>query len=551
MHYNPTITCDGYKLGHRQQYPDNTTLVFSNFTPRSGKYANVTDKSGVIFAGLQYFILEHLIDAWDVEFFRRPKHEVIARYKRRLDNYLGKDAVPIDGMEALHDLGYLPIAINAVNEGDFVPTGVAAMTIYSTNPEFYWLTNYLETVISCYLWLPCTSATTAANYRQLLDKYAELTGSPKAFVDFQAHDFSFRGMSSLQSAMKSGAAHLLFFKGTDTLPAIDLLEDYYGADSDNELVGVSVPASEHAVMSAGGEADELETFRRLILKVYPKGIVSIVSDTWDFFRVITEYAKTLHQEIMSRDGKLVFRPDSGVPEDIICGNAKIVSKVPGTRTMNEFDGYDEIYDASDDYEYVICGDSAYKVEKHFDNQYGETSVWVEIGNPEPIRPEHKGAVQCLWEIFGGTTTETGHKLLDPHVGLIYGDSITYKRASEIMERLHAKGFASANVVLGIGSYTYQLVSRDTWGWAIKATYCVVDGQPRNIFKKPKTDDGTKNSATGLLFVHRDEAGRITTMEQGVSWERFKSSDNALQPVFRDGQLLRRHTLAEIRERVSK
>lgn len=496
MHHYPLNSIDFYKAGHRQQYPEGTELVVSNLTPRSGKHANVADKTGIIFAELQYFVKDFLIETFNKGFFNLEKDKVVAWYKQRMDTSLGMDSIPVDHVEALHDLGYLPIEIKAVPEGTLVPVGVPCLTIHNTLPEFFWLTNYLETVLSTYLWLPCTSATTAWNYRKLFDKFAKLTGVADGFTQFQGHDFSMRGMSSLQSAAMSGAAHLLSFVGTDTVPAIDFLERYYGADAKKELIGCSVPATEHSVMCMGGEEGELETFRRLITKVYPSGIVSIVSDTWDFWQVLGEYSKTLHQEIMSREGKVVFRPDSGDPADIICG------------------------------------------------------TWpVGMGGEERL-PEEKGAVEVLWEIFGGTITETGHKLLDSHVGLIYGDSITYEIALDILTRLEAKGFASANIVFGIGSYTYQFATRDTWGWAVKATFGRVNGEDREIFKKPKTDNGGKFSAKGLVVVNKDASGTLKLTDQ-ATWAEFDSESNMLQTVFKDGKIVREETLAGIRARLLK
>lgn len=482
-HIYPLTAIDFYKAGHRQQYPEGTELVVSNFTPRSGRHANVADKGHIVFFGLQYFIKDFLIETWKKGFFSLPKDKVVGWYKRRMDTSLGPDSIPVDHIEALHDLGYLPIEIKAVPEGFIVPIGTPCLTIHNTKPEFFWLTNYLETVLSAYLWLPCTSATTARGYRKLLDKYAALTGSAPEFVDWQGHDFSFRGMSSIQSAMLSGAGHLLYFTGTDTVPAIDFHERYYNANADKEMIGGSIPATEHSVMCMGGEESEIETFRRLITKVYPKGLVSIVSDTWDFWKVIGNYAYELRDIITGRDGKLVFRPDSGNPADILCGDPKA---------------------------------------------------------PEGT-PEHRGAVEVLYGTFGGTITSMGHKLLNSHVGLIYGDSITCDIASDILARLDKKGFASGNVVFGIGSYSYQYVTRDTWGWAVKATYGVVNGEPRNIFKCPKTDDGGKKSAKGLLIVHRDG-----TFSQESNWETFNSDRNELKTVFRDGNIIRETSLAEIR-----
>lgn len=492
-HINALDCIDFYKAGHRKQYPEGTELVVSNLTPRSGKHANVGDKSGIIFYGLQYFMVDFLIDRFKLSFFDLPKELAVKEYKDLMDESLGLDAIPVDHIEALHDLGYLPIEIRAVEEGTFVPVGVPCLVIYNTLPAFFWLVNYLETVLCSYVWMPCTSATTARNYRVLINEYIKKTGSPEWFADWQCHDFSFRGMSSLESSIVSGSAHLTSFTGTDTVPAIRFLKKYYSATG---LIGGSVPATEHSVMCMDGESGELETFRRLITKIYPKGIVSIVSDTWDFWQVITEYSKTLHQEIMSREGKVVFRPDSGNPADIICGT-------------------DELCPPLDEHELILS----------------------------------KGAVECLWEIFGGTITETGHKLLDSHVGLIYGDSITYEVAKDILERLDKKGFASANIVFGIGSYTYQYVTRDTWGFAVKATFGRVKGEDRIIYKKPKTDSGEKNSARGLLVVNKDSQGKLV-LKQEASHEDFYSVSNELQPVFRDGVIVREQNLAEIRKRIA-
>lgn len=487
--FNPLTAIDFYKAGHRQQYPKGTSLVVSNFTNRSGKHSGVPNKSETLFFGLQYFLKNYLMEEFQTKFFDIPKTEVVAKYKRRMDTSLGPDSIPVDHIEALHDLGYLPLEIRALKEGARVPVGIPLVTIHNTHPDFFWLVNYIETVFSAYVWLPMTSATTAMNFRALLDSYQARTGAPDWFTDFQAHDFSYRGMSSPQSAMTSGAGHLIFFKGTDTVSAIDFIDHYYQGEK-SPLVGASVPATEHSVMCMGGEQDELETYRRLITEIYPKGIVSIVSDTWDFWQVITDYSVRLKQQILARDGKLVFRPDSGNPVQIICGTERNI---------------------------------------------------LDQALP-PRTPAEKGAVECLWDIFGGTITETGHKLLDSHVGLIYGDSISYERAQEILKGLEAKGFSSGNIVFGVGSFTYQYVTRDTWGSAMKATYGVVNNEAREIYKNPKTDDGTKKSAKGLLHVARD----THILTQGVSWEEFTSESNALTPVWKDGKLLKDYTIEEIR-----
>lgn len=260
MKINPLTACDFYKTGHIFQYPKGTELVYSNLTARSDKLKNIPDDiwtGKLVFFGLQFFIRDFLIDTWNEGFFKQPKGSVMMAYKRRLDNALGKGAVALEHIGALHDLGYLPICIRALPEGALFPIKVPCVVIYNTKPEFFWLTNYLETVMSAALWKPITNATVAYHYRALLEHYAQLTGSDPDFVQFQGHDFSFRGMSGTQDATLSGAAHLTSFVGTDTIPAIDLLERYYNADSDKELIGCSVPATEHSVMCMGIE-DEMQ-----------------------------------------------------------------------------------------------------------------------------------------------------------------------------------------------------------------------------------------------------------------------------------------------------
>lgn len=487
MSMNPLTAIDFYKSDHRRQYPEGTTEVYSNFTPRCGARASVlkgtTDRK-VVFFGLQYFIKDFLIDAWNNSFFNKDKEAVVSAYKRRMDCALGKDAVDVSHIEALHDLGYLPIKIKALAEGTVSPTGVPVMTLVNTHPDFFWLTNYLESVISCYLWKPITSATTAFEFKKLMTQFALKTGSSIDFVPFQVHDFSFRGMSSLKDSI-SATAHLTSFLGTDTVQAIDLAEEYYDADASKDRVGLSVPATEHSVMCMGMQDNEIGTFRRLIDELYPTGIVSIVSDTWDFWKVITEYLVELKQEILQRDGKVVIRPDSGDPVKIICGD-------PGA----------------------------------------------------PIdSPSFKGAIECLWDIFGGTVTSTGHKLLDPHIGLIYGDSITLERAEIILSTLAAKGFCSGNVVFGIGTFSYHNVTRDNFGFAMKATSGIVNGVRRDIFKEPKTDSGTKKSAKGLLRVERERDTLVLYEQQTPEQE----ARGELKCVFVDGVLKTTTSLQEIRE----
>jgi len=480
---NPLLYTDGYKVDHRRQYPNNTTLVYSNWTPRKSRVEGVNE---VVFFGLQYFIKKYMIEDFQNNFFNQPKGIVCKRYTRRINNYLGENKVGIQHILDLHDLGYIPMVIKALPEGVSVPIRVPMFTMYNTKSEFFWLTNYFETLLSTTIWMPCNSATIAKQYRTILDLYAKETSSIPEFVDWQGHDFSMRGMAGLEAAQLSATGHLLSFTGTDTIPAIDFLEKYYNANSDTELVGGSVAATEHSVMCMGTDTGEQDTFKRLLTEVYPSGIVSIVSDTWDLWKVLTEYLPNLKEEVLNRDGKVVIRPDSGNPVDIICGNS----------------------------------------------------------NGKTIK-EQKGVIELLWDVFGGTTNKKGYKELDAHIGAIYGDSITLERATKICERLKQKGFASTNVVLGIGSFTYQYNTRDTFGFAMKATYGEVDGEGREIYKDPITDDGTKKSAKGLLKIVQSN-GVYNLIDQ-VTWKEEKLGE--LREVFKDGKLIIDESLINIRQRL--
>lgn len=475
---NPLFLIDFYKADHRSQYPDGTTLVYSNFTPRKSRVPGVNHMT---FFGLQAAIRKYLMEDFTMGFFGRPRNVIVDEYQYVMNRTLGPGLIKTDHIAALHDLGYLPIQINAVKEGTNVPLQTPAFTIWNTHPDFFWLTNYLETLLSAVLWKPCTSATTAGNFKKVFNHFARATGGDLGFVPFQGHDFSFRGMSGVEDAQSSGAGHLLHFVGTDTLPAINWLRKYYNASLDDELIGCSVPATEHSVMCAGGEDGELQTIERL-LRIYPKGILSVVSDTWDLFKLLDEYLPALKEQIMTRDGKLVIRPDSGTPNLIMNGNP----------------------------------DSHCELEK-------------------------KGVLRILKEHFGGTTNEKGYFQLDPHIGTIYGDGIDTQELLRILDGMKKNGFASTNVVIGMGSYTYQYVTRDTLGTVCKATYVEVNGVGRPIYKTPKTG-AWKKSHKGLLRVNPD-----LSVSEDVTWE---EQGGMLEKVFKDGQLYRVESLKEIRERVA-
>lgn len=488
---NPLFLIDFYKVGHVSQYPKDTTQVWSNWTPRSTR---IVGQEGVVFFGLQYFIKEILQKEWDFNFFSRPLSGILLDYKELVRATLGIENPRVDHIEALHDLGHLPIDIYSLPEGESVPLRCPALVITNTTPDSYWLPNYLETILSNVLWKPCTSATTAQAYHRLFMKYAKEAGETDfGFVDWQGHDFSFRGMAGREDAILSGMGHLLSFSGTDTIPAILAAKRYYNAEL---TCGGSVPATEHSVMCAGGQDDELETFRHLIEDVYPSGVVSIVSDTWDLWKVLTEYVPALKDKILARDGKVVIRPDSGDPVKIICGD-------PG-----EFMG---------------------------------------------PNARNQGTLRLLAKAMG--VTERAYMLpLINKMAAIYGDSITLERADQILNRtVNELKLSPYNIVFGIGSYTYEYVTRDTYGFAMKATAVRRGDRVIDIFKKPVTDDGAKNSLRGIPIVFDCSDGTMAPAKYKVreTNDPEELDDCAFRKVFSNGELLTEDDFETIRKRVRR
>jgi nicotinamide phosphoribosyltransferase len=324
------------------------------------------------------------------------------------------------------------------------------------------------------LWKMSTSATTAYQFKQLLNKYADGTIGNRNFVSYQAHDFSFRGMSGIEDAAMSGAGHLTSFYGTDTVPAVDLLEDFYQG-SVSDIIGISVPATEHSVMCAGSKDGEFETFKRLITEVYPSGPISIVSDTWDLWTVLNDYLPRLRSEILNRKGRIIIRPDSGDPVDI------------SLKT-----------------------------------------------------------VEILYKNFPGKTSKRGYERMHDNLGVIYGDGITLKRCEAILKGLKKRGLSSDNMVFGIGSYTYQYKTRDNLGWAVKSTAVCINGEWQPIQKDPVTDTGNKKSAKGFLKVINYDGFELVDN----LYYNYKTEDDCLDIVFRNGSLVSETSLEKIRKRIN-
>lgn len=473
---HPMLMCDFYKISHRAMYPPKTQYVYSTWTPRHSRQGL---KDVVVF-GHNAFVqkMNHLFDEY---FFNENIGFLINRYRAFIKSTLGDSKPYTKHIEELHELGYLPLKIQSLPEGILVPIRTPVLTIENTHPDFFWLTNYIESFASCELWQASTSATIAHQFRTLLDRYALETVGNTNFVPYQGHDFSLRGMSSIDSAVSSGMGHLLSFRGSDNIPAIEAAHYHYEADLSDGKTGTSIPASEHSVQCA--YQDDYQYLKRLITEVHPTGMVSIVADGYDFWYLLNNILPMLKTEIMARDGKVVIRPDSGDPVKIVCGD-----------------------------EFNILASTA----------------------------ERLGAIAILASIFGCTVNDKGYKELDSHIGLIYGDAITLERADNICYKLKTHGYASTNIVFGIGSYTYQYNTRDTFGYALKSTSCTIDGVQKPIFKSPKTDDGIKTSQMGRVHVFKVEfTGDIVWMDESntLTPEQELKYKPILETIYEDGSFI--------------
>ena len=542
---NPLGLTDGYKVGHKAMLAPGTDYLYGTWIPRSLKHAPEGIKK-ILSAGEQLTWM-WLHDQFEEYFFHEPI-EVAQKFGRDMSKYLG---LPYDAthFEDLHKLGYLPVRVKALPEGIETNPNIPHQTFINTVPGFAWLTLYLETPVSGLSWKTPTNATIALAYRRNATKWVMKTNSENAwFIDYACHDFAARGLDPF-STISSGLAHAMSFIGSDTLIVIDAARYFYGVDEDTVCIA-SVNASEHSVTCTGifyymnllesGQGqhliDEYYSYDvaatkstkenpdlmaiaewanlREWLKIFPVGILSVVSDTFDLFRVITEILPRLKDQIMARDGKLVIRPDSGDPVDITCG---------------------------------------------LEGRYNQTYVECKESFREAIsESEYKGVIELLWDIFGGTESKEGYKVLDSHIGAIYGDSITLKRQTSIYERLAEKGFAATNIVLGVGSYTYQYNTRDTFGYAAKGAWFESEGKGYDIYKDPATDDGTKKSLRGFcqVFNNRPDCNGHELLFDGkdqievrTGCTKEEEDGGLLQLIYEDGKFHNQVTLDEIRQRI--
>lgn len=447
---NPLLLTDVYKTVHHEQYPEGMNSLYSYLIPRKSR----TNDNFLIMFGLTYYIRKFLVEDFQTNFFNLTEDEAVAPYEFAMKHLLGERFADTERWRKLHRLGYLPIAIYGVPEGTKVPIQVPMIEIQSTHPDFAWLVNYFETSMQCTLWHIMAAANVGYNFRQIVHKWYDKTvvGAPEASA---ICDFSMRGQQSVDAAAAASAAFLLSFNKTATIPAFYFLQKYYHGKPQEIATGLA--STEHSVMCTNTAVDgnERDMIIRLLTQIYPNDNFSMVADSYDYWNLVCNILREpdVKEAVLNHNGFIGIRGDSGDPVNIVAGKL----------------------------------------------------------HPDPNAESDLGTVEILWNIFGGTVNSKGYKVLNPHVKAVYGDGITKERAEEIYRRLEAKGFAANNVSLGMGAYSMQSadgntpLTRDTYGIAVKSTFCRVDNQNYDILKNPKTDTAEmKKSPKGMLFVYRDE-----------------------------------------------
>lgn len=583
MMYCPLLMIDFYKAVHSEQYPDNMTMCYSPYTPRMSR---LKDVDAVTYFGGQMFAKEYLIKTFNQYFFNRSEEEVVAEYNRVLTYTLGPGTYNPEKIRKLHRLGYLPIAMYAVPEGTRTKIGVPQSVFVNTRREFAWLTNTLETAYSCFMWHIQVSAEVGRRYRTIVQKYKDMTCDEDVRVARLLGDFSMRGQHSPESATKSSMGWLLSFLNTATVPAIMAMEEFYNCDITKEEVGFGAISTEHSVMcsNAAVDGDEITHVKRLLTEIYPTASFSMVSDSYDYDRMVTEILPACKKEIMDHEGYLGVRGDSGDPVEIVAGKkiewlkdpdeeeieSLFIDKDFTNRWLDDYCRFDDI-----DYETVLYF--------NIRDKFYEVSVYPEIWNERGSYTGNKyyivdgydfsyieiepslsllGTVWSLMNDFGYTINSKGFKVLPPQLKVIYGDSITPQRCEEAYKRLFEQGIAINNVSLGVGSFSFMCLettdeegnvhynpyTRDTFGIAIKATYGEIDDEePIMIFKNPKALSW-KRSQKGCVIV-ADDGQSYTDGHCFDAAHGYGVPKNLLQLVFCDGEMIKEQSLAEIRNRM--
>ena len=565
---NPFLLTDFYKLTHILQYRKELRHLTSYLTPRGSRLPNIDH---VVMFGLQMYVKDYVVDNFNKNFFQRNFEYCECEIREVLELGLGYDDELIEptihNLRCLHELGYLPVEINAVPEGTLVPMGVPCIEIKSTCPNYFWVGQALEASLSAAIWQPMVSATIAREYRKIARDAKNATVEPTIDERTFMCDFSMRGQESNESAVKASVAWLTSMWNSSTVAARKCIKDTYTNCSTRDKMtnGIirGLTSTEHSVMTShacldGG--DEIPTFKYLF-KLYKNVSFAAVCDSYDFWNVLTNILPNNFKEVIDERGKrglfIGVRHDSADPVEAICG-------IP----YMTFDESDMSFTWPEKHN----GIKVYNEDGVF--EWRDRKI-VKLNRTRTY--EEKGMVETMYELFGGSVNSKGYKVLNPGIKAVYGDSITISRAKEIYKRLEAKGFAANNVSLGVGSFSFQALetedgrllpyTRDTFSVAIKCTHskyitrewydegyegdiwhCNVEEAERHVFKDPK-GFSQKRSQVGLCRVFFNEDGELTYEDELYEAD-LVGKNSAFVPYFKNGEMMK-YSFESIRETIDE
>ncbi len=515
---SPLLKSDAYKFSHMMLYPKGTQTVYETLTPRVNSFFPWSNKMTSFGYHLFFSRLEQ---DFKENFFDLPWADVDAEVRPAVAESLGADNADQIMMQfkALHDLKYLPLKVSALPEGTLVPMQVPVMTIENTHPDFYWLPGYLETLLLSETFVTSTVASMARIFRGIGQKYADLSADNDAYLDFQFHDFSQRGQHGNDAAMLSGIAHLTSFKGTDIIQAPAEIRKHY-RDGHDVLIGGSVLATEHSVQESYG-TDQFAAYRQLIEAV-PNGILSIVSDTYDYWEVVNKVLPELKDEILARDGKVVIRPDSDTMPVELTDDSVVLTK----------NGWEKFVDAP--IMNIITLPTGRVLTKDGLADFNTDEHDDEAVKMDAVSELLLATMYSMANTFGTTTNSKGYQVLDPHIGILHGEGVTLDTVADYFDAITNAHFSAENIVFGVGAYVYSvLVSRDSFGQALKATSVTINGVEKPVFKNPKTaSEGFKKSRKGRVQVLYDEFGDYMARD-GFTAETLPGF-NLLRVIYNDG-----------------
>lgn len=523
---SPVLKSDAYKFSHMLLYPEGTQIVYETLTPRANSFFPWSEK--MIAFGYHLF-LSRLEEDFNEHFFSLAWADVDDEVRPAITESLGSENVGaiMTKFKELHDLGFLPIKVATLPEGTLVPMQVPVMTIENTRPEFFWLPGYLETLLLSETFVTSTVASVAHVFRQIGQKYADISADDDSYLDFQFHDFSQRGQHGNDAAVLSGVAHLTSFKGTDVIQAPVEVHKHYAEDN-TVFIGGSVLATEHSVMEAYG-TDQLEAYRDLI-KATPNGILSIVSDTYDYWEVVNQVLPELKQDILARNGKVVIRPDSDT-ELVAYTLDALVLTTNGWEVFDEREGELIVLPTGN----IITKDGLAPFTPATDDIDATSELIL-------------ATMYVMSDTFGTKVNTQGFKVLDSHIGILHGEGVTLDTVEGYFKAIVNAGFSAENIVFGVGAYVYSvLVSRDSFGQALKATSVTINGEEKSVFKNPKTaSEGFKKSRKGRVQVTA-ENGEYT-VHDGYTKDTLPE-ENLLQVIYNEGFVNSTPSFSELRDTI--